>query len=219
MWRTSHLLRDPPMASTETTKTTRRSARDRSRAVYRQAIVEAAVRVFGQAGFRESKIADIAAEAGVATGTLYNYFSSKEDIFQSILDDGRAELAAKLAQVQVADPIGRMREVVRVMFDFLEEHGQLFTIYTQLGADPDDFRQKDGEDEEFRQAFLGALTQAIAEAGERLRADFPPETLAWVFGGLMHGAITQWIHGGCKPGLRDQTDTILELFLHGAKPR
>ena len=204
------------MASAQTNKSGRRSVRDKSRAVYRQAIVDAAIRVFGQAGFRESKIADIAAEAGVATGTLYNYFSSKEDIFQSILEDGRARLAGRLAEVQLEDPLARLREVMRVMFEFLEEHGLIFAIYTQLSADPNGFHPPDSEDEKFRQEFLGALTHSIAAAGERVRQDFPSQTLAWVFGGMMHGAITQWIADGCKPGLRDQTDTIMELFLNGA---
>lgn len=209
------------MATTQTSKRTRRSVREESRAVYRQAIVEAAMRIFGQTGFHETKIADIATEAGVATGTLYNYFSSKEEIFQSILDDGRARLAAELAkQVTVEDPLARLREVVRVMFEFLEEHGVLFTIYMQLGANPMDFKRADDcGDEEFRQQFLGLLAGSITEAGDRVRADFPAETLAWVFGGLMHGAITEWIVGGCQPGLRTKTETIMELFLNGATPR
>jgi AcrR family transcriptional regulator len=209
------------MATTQTSKRTRRSAREESRAVYRQAIVEAAMRIFGKTGFHETKITDIATEAGVATGTLYNYFSSKEEIFQSILDDGRVRLSeALVVQVSIEDPIARLREVLRMMFEFLEEHGALFTIYVQLGANPLDFKRADDHgDEQFRQQFLGLLAGSIAEAGDRLRTDFPPETLAWVFGGLMHGAITQWIFGGCQPGLRTQTDTIMELFLNGATPR
>jgi TetR/AcrR family transcriptional regulator, fatty acid metabolism regulator protein len=211
-----------PMASSQTSKRPRRSVREESRAVYRQAIVEAAMRIFGQTGFHETKIADIATEAGVATGTLYNYFSSKEEIFQSIHDNGRARLAAELAQqVSIEDPLVRLRAIVRVMFGFLEEHGVLFTIYVQLGARPMDFKRPGGDksDEEFHQQFLAMLAGSIAEAGDRVRADIPAETLAWVFGGLMHGAITQWIFGGCQPGLRTQTDTIMELFLNGATPR
>ncbi|WP_181233799.1 TetR/AcrR family transcriptional regulator [Enhygromyxa salina] len=195
--------------------------REESRAVYREAIVEAAMRIFGRTGFHETKIADIATEAGVATGTLYNYFSSKEEIFESILDDGRACLAAALAEkASVEDPLARMREVVKVMFEFLEEHGMLFTMYMQLGANPMDLkRANDAGDEEFRQQLLGLLAGSIAEAGERMRPDFSAETLAWVFGGLIHGAITEWIVGGCQPGLRTRTDTIMELFLNGATPR
>ncbi|KIG12071.1 TetR family transcriptional regulator probably coupled to RND multidrug efflux transporter [Enhygromyxa salina] len=179
------------------------------------------MRIFGQTGFHETKIADIATEAGVATGTLYNYFSSKEEIFQSILEDGRARLAAALAQhAIVEDPLTRLREVVRVMFEFLEEHGVLFTIYMQLGANPMDFRRcDDSGDEEFRQQLLGLIAGSIAEAGDRVRGDFPAQTLAWVFGGLMHGAITDWIVGGCQPGLRTKTDLIMEIFLNGATPR
>lgn len=209
------------MAPAQTSKRARRSVREESRAVYREAILEAAIRIFGQTGFHETKIADIATEAGVATGTLYNYFSSKEEIFQSILEDGRARLGELLAlQAGIEDPLVRLREVVHVMFGFLEEHGVLFAMYVQLGANPMDLkRASDSGDEEFHRDFLAMLAGALAEAGDRVRADFPAETLAWVLGGLMHGAITQWIFAGCQPGLVAQTDTIMELFLNGATPR
>ena len=210
--------------STTTTKKTgkaaRQSVREASRAAYRQAIMDAAVQIFGRTGFRAAKIADIATEAGVATGTLYNYFASKEEIFQSILDDGRDRLRADIgALMSVEDPLERLHEVVRAMFDFLEENGALFMIHMQLGANPIDFKAADEADERFRHELLAFLGGTIAAAGDRMRQDIPPETQSWVLGGLMHGAITQWIFGGCQPGLRHKADTIMDVFLNGATPR
>lgn len=199
----------------------RRSVREESRAVYRKAIVDAAMRIFGQTGFHEAKIADIAAAAGVATGTLYNYFTSKDEIFQSILDDGLETLSAALEQrAAIEDPLERLRECVAVMFSFLEEHGALFSIHMQLGANPMDFKRgDDNRDEAFRQRFLGVIASAIQEAGDRLRHDYPAEIMAWTLGGLMNGAILRWVHDGCRGGLLEHTDTIMDLFLHGATPR
>lgn len=199
----------------------RRSVREESRAVYRKAIVDAAMRIFGQTGFHEAKIADIAAAAGVATGTLYNYFTSKDEIFQSILDDGLETLTVEFEQrVAIEDPLERLRECVAVMFSFLEEHGALFSIHMQLGANPMDFKRcDDSRQEAFRQRFLGVIASAIDEAGDRMRRDYPIEILACTLGGLMNGAILRWVNDGCRGGLREHTDTIMDLFLNGATSR
>src|SRR5215468_9272214 len=67
----------------------------------REAILRAAVKVFAQKGYFNSKVADIAGEAGIADGTVYLYFKSKDEILHSIFDramgvfiaEGRRELA------------------------------------------------------------------------------------------------------------------------------
>jgi len=52
----------------------------------RTAIIRAAISVFAHNGYFNSKVADIAREAGVADGTVYLYFKSKEEILHSIFD-------------------------------------------------------------------------------------------------------------------------------------
>ena len=51
-------------------------------------ILEAATRVFGRTGLENSKMSDVATEAGVSQGTLYNYVESKEALFRLLLDRG-----------------------------------------------------------------------------------------------------------------------------------
>jgi AcrR family transcriptional regulator len=58
--------------------------RERNKVLRREQILEAAVKVFARRGFGNATVAEIAEEAGVAAGTIYNYFESKEELFMSI---------------------------------------------------------------------------------------------------------------------------------------
>jgi len=59
----------------------------------RENLVSAAHRVFKRTPFPDARLSDITAEAGVAAGTFYTYFDSKEEIFREVADDVLAELA------------------------------------------------------------------------------------------------------------------------------
>src|SRR5215211_89066 len=61
----------------------------------REAILRAAIKVFAGKGYFNSKVADIAGEAGIADGTVYLYFKSKDDILHSIFDRAMAEFIAE----------------------------------------------------------------------------------------------------------------------------
>jgi hypothetical protein len=71
----------------------------------REAILRAAIRVFAHNGYFNSKVADIAREAGVADGTVYLYFKSKEDILHSIFDRSVEEALAPRESRSSASPI------------------------------------------------------------------------------------------------------------------
>jgi len=73
--------------------------RESKKRATRQAIIEAAVRLFGRDGFEKTSIEKIAREAGVGKGTIYGYFRAKEEIFLAFCEDeidyAFAELAAR----------------------------------------------------------------------------------------------------------------------------
>ncbi|MFE9773518.1 TetR/AcrR family transcriptional regulator [Streptomyces sp. NPDC005931] len=58
----------------------------------RDALVAAARRIFERDGYLDARIVDIAAEAGVATGSFYTHFASKEDVFAAVLERLQGEM-------------------------------------------------------------------------------------------------------------------------------
>lgn len=62
----------------------------------RKMIMEAGLKIFSQKGFHKTKIEEIAQEAGIGKGTVYEYFAGKEQLFQEILEDGLSHFDAIL---------------------------------------------------------------------------------------------------------------------------
>src|SRR5918993_405073 len=87
----------------------------------REAILRAGVKVFAAKGFFNSKVADIAREAGIADGTVYLYFKSKDEILHSIFDRGMAEFIAdgKREIEAIDDPAEKLRKVARIHLERL----------------------------------------------------------------------------------------------------
>lgn len=63
-----------------------RSVTDDEREMKRLQIVQAAGRVFNEQGFGRTRVADVAVEAGVGKGTVYEYFSSKDELFFAVFE-------------------------------------------------------------------------------------------------------------------------------------
>jgi AcrR family transcriptional regulator len=62
--------------------------REKTKAANRQAILAAARQVFAQLGYEASTVRDIIRGTALASGTFYNYFRSKEEVFEALADDG-----------------------------------------------------------------------------------------------------------------------------------
>src|SRR5688500_8517192 len=88
----------------------------------REAILRAAIRVFAHNGYFNSKVADIAREAGVADGTVYLYFKSKEEILHSIFDR-TVEEAISAGREQLKRIDDRREKLRRIAHLHLERMG------------------------------------------------------------------------------------------------
>src|SRR5579862_1081328 len=146
----------------------------------RDALLRAAIDVFAERGFFNAQVADVARAAGVAAGTVYLYFKSKDDLLVSIFEHsmrhGLAEGRAAVADLD--DPRERLRRLA---------HGHL----ARLGRDRNlaivcqvELRQSTKFMERFSSTllrdYLGLIRAAIAD-GQRdgvFRADFNPTAAA-----------------------------------------
>ena len=196
--------------------------REESRAAYREAILAAAERVFGRLGFHDTKMTDVAAEAGVAAGTLYNYFKNKDEVFASILQRGQEQVTALLeAHNGVDDPIERTRLRLRDTFAYLEEHGALFSMFLRLGGFVEHAQKRVLEDHSEVGYTRGVerTTAILREAVARgqVRSDLAVEELTVMLMGACDATILAWTRAGCPPGLPARADIIVELFLRGAQ--
>ena len=96
-----------------------------------EAILRAAIKVFAGSGFFNSKVADVAREAGVADGTVYLYFKNKDDILVSIFNHymEKALAAGKASLAKTDDPVEKLRRIVHVHLEGLGRDRNLAVVF------------------------------------------------------------------------------------------
>ena len=183
----------------------------------RGAILRAAIRVFANNGYFNSKVADIAREAGVADGTVYLYFKSKEEILHSIFDrsmeeaitDGRKQLAT------ITDPREKLRRIALLHLERLGADRDLAVVFQV------ELRGSTKFMEEFSAAgfaeYLGVIRSTIEE-GQRagvFRAELNAKVAAKILFGALDEMATNWILSKRRYKLPPMVDTVLDIFLNG----
>ena len=104
--------------------------RTRLKAATRAAILQASEAVFAERGFQSAKMEDIAARAGVAVGTLYNYFEDRKHLLGALLDACGAQLETDLEQTLAGRMTfqRRLQAFLQIAVRHLDEHWQVFAI-------------------------------------------------------------------------------------------
>jgi AcrR family transcriptional regulator len=113
--------------------------REQTKAANRLAILHAAREVFGEMGFEAATVRDIIRRTGLSVGAFYNYYRSKEEVFDALADDGarRFKPILQAQSAKATDFESYLRAGVRAYFDFIaQEHAQLLA-----GGANDDFPQ------------------------------------------------------------------------------
>ena len=99
----------------------------------RERILEGALRAFAKKGFYNTRISEVASEAGVADGTIYLYFKNKDDVLISLFEDRMEWLIDRLATEldQLDDDVEtRIRAMIRLHFELAVEQPELAEFIT-----------------------------------------------------------------------------------------
>jgi len=147
-------------------------------------ILDAAREEFGECGFSESSIVGITQRAGVALGTFYTYFESKEALFQALVRDMSAQVRDNVgpALAGAADGLDGERRALAAFLGFVRDHRDIYRIIDESEfVDPAAYR----EHYETTATRIAARLAAARDKGE-LSADFSDDdlgVLAWAMMG------------------------------------
>lgn len=161
----------------------------------RRVILDAAVRVFARQGFHTCRVADIADEAGVAYGLVYHYFSSKEEILDTLFANrwGLMLEAIGEADAQHASPRDKLAAIAAFIVDSYRYDPDLMkVIIVEVTRAANTFGRTHLAD--IREAY-----EQVASIVERAQADgvfreeVDPPFAALAFYGLIEQVLTGWI--------------------------
>ena len=115
-----------------------RERRAREKQARRRQIIDAARALLFEKGIEATSINQIAKRAELAVGTIYFYYSSKEELFAELQEEGLQLLMEELHQASsvVADPKERLRSMAMAYYDFSREHKDYFDIINYFLSSP-----------------------------------------------------------------------------------
>lgn len=203
----------------------------------REHILHTAAKVLAERGFARTDVAEIARRVGVAKGSIYNYFSSKEDLYLHVCRDGmqrsRQAVYGQLdSKKNIFDQIGH---IFRSGFDFAETHPEYIRLYLNVAsAGMEPFAEKlTLEVEKFTADYLKKQIQIGIDEG-LVRADIDINLTAFLINNLYVMLLVSLVsrhfqirlneylktdHKGGAIGAKEALEMVIDLICDLLRPR
>jgi AcrR family transcriptional regulator len=204
--------------------TTRRrravSAEDKSQR--RDEIMAAAKEVFARKGFHDTTIADIAKQAGLAYGSIYWYFDSKDELFHALMavEEGalRSHIAAAVGARQDGDGEAPFRTAVQATFEFFEsDKATVKLLFRDAYVLGDRFEKHLGGIYEW---FIDDIESVIVVAQQRGEmVAVPPRMVAYTLAALIGQLAHRRLSTDDGVTAAEVADFVVTLVLNGLRPR
>jgi TetR/AcrR family fatty acid metabolism transcriptional regulator len=187
----------------------------------RERILGAAVRVFAKKGFYATRVSEVAKAAGVADGTIYLYFKSKDELLVSLFEDRVERLLRYLHEElpKTASAPEKLKRIVELQLGLLEGERDLAEVVTVIVRQSTKL-MKEHAAPKFM-AYLDAIARVVADgqASGELRSDISPHLAARAIFGALDGVTMTWALGKAdRGGLVRASGQLAEMVLGGLRP-
>jgi TetR/AcrR family fatty acid metabolism transcriptional regulator len=182
----------------------------------RNEILDAASQVFSKYGFAKTIIDQVASQANLGKGTVYQYFKSKNELFLSVGERGMDRLKDSVLMVieEEKDPISRIEKAIRAYLSFFEQNSNMAAILMQ---EQSAFKKKVqkryfehyyGHINKTKEIFKTAISQGLIK-------DINVDNAISILMGMLSGLVYMWQGEGMKYSLKSRVDVVLEIFFTG----
>ncbi|MDD5543242.1 MAG: TetR/AcrR family transcriptional regulator [Acidobacteriia bacterium] len=183
----------------------------------RKEILQAAIRVFARSGFFNSKVSDVARQAGVADGTIYLYFRNKDDLLISLFDQIMGDFVSRASRALAAldDPAEKLHRLAQLHLESLGRNRDLAVVFQIELRHSSKFMARFSRT---RLADYFKLIQEVIRQGQRqgrFRKGLHEKLVTKCFFGMLDEMATNWILSERQYDLAALSEGVADLFVCG----
>lgn len=182
----------------------------------RERIIGAAATLFGDKGYHNTTTAEIAESASVAAGTIYIYFSSKEELLVAVFEEFLGVHMDRLREgvARETGPEAKLKQLLRLGLELMEQNPDSARIFlSQLRQSTSMIKMVvKRSSRAYRDIIEGVLEQGIRENFCR---QMNVRAAASMLFGAYQSLVLDWVADDCSYHLADQSDELAEFVLKG----
>jgi len=169
---------------------------DQIRAKSRDAIMQSALELFTRKGYHGTSVSMIAKNAGVSTGLMYNYFGSKLELLEAIVQHGIGIISSEMSDIDsISDPRKQITAMVESTLQVAMDDMHFWSLYFHIMMQPDLPKNVQKIFADFIQGMFEGMEMVFAAAGFA-----EPDSEARIFGAILDGILLHyWMIGENYP--------------------
>ena len=187
----------------------------------RKLIINAALSVFSRDGYKSSKMEEIAKTADIGKGTLYEYFSSKEELFLEVFSQFKESVLSRYWFVlkNGSNPLSKLQRIAKISAEICDDENIHMKFHAQFYLEC--INRKEGNPlreilYEYHEELSALVTGIIEEGIEKgFLKPVDAELISQIFSAALHGLYMNYQMTGDKPQLHAASESLYNIFVKG----